>query len=103
MYDGRFSRNAYRCQEEGGFVDGLLEMPLLAASAPRAALPTIWNVPYPRNPFFLGREQELTQIHQQLQRSLAMALYHLNPLRKPLHKKHRTLYDISVTVKGCTH
>ena len=39
----------------------LEDLPLLTASAPRAALPAIWNIPYPRNPFFLGRESELAQ------------------------------------------
>ncbi len=46
----------------------------LSASAPRAALPPIWNIPYPRNPFFLGREHELALLHQQLQAGQAMAL-----------------------------
>jgi tetratricopeptide (TPR) repeat protein len=43
------------------------DVPLLAASASRAALPAIWNVPYPRNSFFLGRETELTLLRQRLQ------------------------------------
>src|SRR6266702_2939614 len=38
----------------------------LAASASRAALPPIWNVPYPRNSFFTGRDETLTRIHTQL-------------------------------------
>ena len=42
------------------------DIPLLVASAPRAALPPVWNVPYPRNPFFLGRESELAQVREQL-------------------------------------
>ena len=42
------------------------DLPHLSASAPRAALPTIWNVPYPRNPFFLGRESELAQVRGHL-------------------------------------
>jgi hypothetical protein len=50
------------------------ELPLLTASAPRAALPAIWNIPYPRNPFFLGRESELLRIRQDLQTGQAMAL-----------------------------
>jgi hypothetical protein len=50
------------------------ELPQLVASAPRAALPNIWNVPYPRNPFFLGREAELAQILQNLQTGQATAL-----------------------------
>jgi Tfp pilus assembly protein PilF len=49
-------------------------LPLLAASAPRAALPTIWNIPYPRNPFFLGRESELAQVHQRLQANQTAAV-----------------------------
>ena len=27
----------------------------------------IWNIPYPRNPFFTGRDQELARLHAQLQ------------------------------------
>ena len=50
------------------------EVPLLAASAPRAILPTIWNIPYPRNPFFLGRDDELTQLRSHLQAGQATAL-----------------------------
>src|SRR5450755_530016 len=52
----------------------LENLPLLIAHAPRAALPTIWNIPYPRNPFFLGRESELVQVRQWLQVSQATAL-----------------------------
>ncbi len=50
------------------------DVPLLAVSAPRAALPTIWNVPYPRNPFFLGRDVELAQLRSHLQAGQATAL-----------------------------
>jgi tetratricopeptide (TPR) repeat protein len=50
------------------------DVPLLAASAPRAALPAIWNVPYPRNPFFLGRDIELAQMRRHLQEGQATAL-----------------------------
>ena len=52
----------------------LQDLPLLAASAPRAALPAIWNIPYPRNPYFLGRESELAQVRQQLQAGQTTAL-----------------------------
>lgn len=51
------------------------ELPQFPASAPRTALPAIWNIPYPRNPFFLGRESELAQIRQRLQAGQAIALY----------------------------
>src|SRR5713101_5117270 len=50
------------------------DLPLLAASAPRAALPAIWNIPYSRNPFFLGRDGLLSSLHRQLQVGQAMAL-----------------------------
>ncbi len=50
------------------------ELPLLAANVPRATLPPIWNVPYPRNPFFLGRETELALVHRRLHTEQAPAL-----------------------------
>jgi tetratricopeptide (TPR) repeat protein len=50
------------------------ELPSLAASAPRAALPSIWNVPYPRNSFFIGRDVILTRLRTQLQTGQAIAL-----------------------------
>jgi tetratricopeptide (TPR) repeat protein len=37
-------------------------------------LPSIWNIPYPRNPVFTGREEILTRIESQLQAGQAMAL-----------------------------
>ena len=52
----------------------LEDLPLLAASAPRAILPATWNIPYPRNPFFLGRESELAHVHQLLQAGQTTAL-----------------------------
>jgi hypothetical protein len=50
------------------------ELSQITASAPRAVLPKIWNIPYPRNPFFLGRDDELTQLHSHLQAGQATAL-----------------------------
>ena len=47
---------------------------ILEASASRANLPAIWNVPYQRNPFFLGRDDELTQLRSHLQAGQATAL-----------------------------
>src|SRR6266571_9093794 len=43
------------------------DLPSLAASAPRAALPPVWNVPYPHNSFFIGRDELLEHLHTQLQ------------------------------------
>src|SRR5579859_3093429 len=46
----------------------------LAASLARTDFPTIWNVPFPRNLFFIGREDLLTQLHTQLQHGQTAAL-----------------------------
>src|SRR6266700_2115857 len=43
------------------------DLSLLPASVPRETLPKIWMIPYPRNPFFLGRNELLSQLHIQLQ------------------------------------
>jgi hypothetical protein len=37
-------------------------------------LPRIWNIPYPRNAVFTGREEILARIHTQLQAGRTMAL-----------------------------
>jgi tetratricopeptide (TPR) repeat protein len=39
----------------------------LYVNAPFAAVPTIWNIPFPRNPFFVGREDILNRLQTQLQ------------------------------------
>ncbi len=52
----------------------------LQASAPRAALPPVWNVPYPRNAFFIGREALLAQLRQHLQTGQAIALSQLQAI-----------------------
>jgi tetratricopeptide (TPR) repeat protein len=51
----------------------LEDLPLPAASTPRTAMPAIWNIPYPRNPFFLGRDEELSQVRYHLQGDPATA------------------------------
>lgn len=38
----------------------------LAASLARTDFPNIWNVPFPQNLFFIGREDLLVQLHAQL-------------------------------------
>jgi tetratricopeptide (TPR) repeat protein len=43
------------------------DLSLLPASTSRSVLPSIWTIPYPRNPFFLGRDELLAQIHTQFQ------------------------------------
>jgi tetratricopeptide (TPR) repeat protein len=50
------------------------DLPQLAVSAPSALLPPIWNILYPRNPVFTGREEILQRIQDQLQAGQAAAL-----------------------------
>src|SRR5450755_671783 len=38
------------------------QLPLLSVSTSPAALPPVWNVPYPPKPLFTGREELLTQL-----------------------------------------
>src|SRR3954451_12937234 len=41
---------------------------------PAVTLPSIWNIPYPRNPFFTGQEAVLTQLANALKAGQAAAL-----------------------------
>jgi hypothetical protein len=47
---------------------------LLSVSTSRAALPVIWNIPYPRNPCFIGRDDLLERLYTQLQAGQTTAL-----------------------------
>jgi tetratricopeptide (TPR) repeat protein len=58
------------------------DLPLLSASASRAALPALWNIPYPRNFFFIGREDLLSRLYTQLQAGQATALGGLGGIGK---------------------
>ena len=57
----------------GGIRRVIEDLSSLSASAPRAALPPVWNVPS-RNSFFTGRDEILTHLHTQLQAGQATAL-----------------------------
>src|SRR5690349_2764993 len=50
----------------------------IQVSAPQPLLPEgpwqLWNVPYPRNPFFTGREELLTHLAEALRMGPATAL-----------------------------
>ena len=52
----------------------LEDLSVLAASAARATQSTIWNIPYPRNSFFTGRDELLRRLHEQLQAGEISAL-----------------------------
>lgn len=39
--------------------------------------PAIWSIPYPRNLFFTGRDEVLSQLHHALQTNTAVALSHM--------------------------
>jgi tetratricopeptide (TPR) repeat protein len=50
-----------------GIRRAIQDLALFEDSIPRAALPTMWNIPYPRNSFFIGREDILSRLHTQFQ------------------------------------
>ena len=68
--------------QDAAFVDvaagirrAIEDLSQLPASTARAALPPIWNIPYPRNSFFLGRDKLLEErLHTQLQAGQTTAL-----------------------------
>src|SRR5215469_10050461 len=45
-----------------GIRAALQEVQRLAVSTPRTSFPRVWNIPYPRNPVFTGREEVLTHL-----------------------------------------
>lgn len=59
--------------EELGFVDPAQEAPA-ALKETEATFPSFWNVPYPRNLFFTGREDILATLHEQLRQRHRLAL-----------------------------
>jgi hypothetical protein len=50
--------------------------PLVSPGRPAfpSAMPSLWNVPYRRNPYFTGREEILARLHEQLHANKATAL-----------------------------
>ncbi len=49
------------------------------ASAVHRTLPPIWMIPYPRNPFFLGRDEVLVRVHTHLHRGQGQAIAFSQP------------------------
>lgn len=62
-------REAARRQREVG-------VPPASAGPPVSTVPLMRSLPYPRNPFFLGREDLLAQLHRQLHAGQPLALAH---------------------------
>src|SRR5450755_3291043 len=50
------------------------ELPPLSVNLSPAGLPPVWNVPYPHNPLFTGREELLTQLASTLNKGQPTAL-----------------------------
>ena len=50
------------------------ELPALSVKTPPAGLPPVWNIPYPQNPLFTGREELLTQLATTLHKGQPTAL-----------------------------
>ncbi len=66
---------------DAGFTDvaqgiraALQEVQLLTVSTPHTLFPRIWNIPYPRNPVFTGREEILAHLVSALKAGQATAL-----------------------------
>jgi tetratricopeptide (TPR) repeat protein len=57
-----------------GIRRALEDLSQLPASTVHKALPPVWNIPYPRNSFFLGRDELLERLHAQLQAGQTTAL-----------------------------
>jgi tetratricopeptide (TPR) repeat protein len=57
-----------------GIRRALENLSMLAANLAQTDFPAIWNVPFPRNPFFLAREDLLTLLHEQLQQGRSAAI-----------------------------
>jgi TIR domain/NB-ARC domain len=57
-----------------GIRRAIADLSLLPASTAHKALSPIWNIPYPRNTFFLGRDELLARLHAQLQTGQTTAL-----------------------------
>lgn len=56
------------------FSPQLIEQPEADQAKVRDLSHSIWNVPYPRNPFFTGREDILRQLHDLLRSNTAVAM-----------------------------
>lgn len=52
----------------------LRALPGLSPSTSRTTLPSVWNIPYPRNPFFLGRDDLVEKLRNHLQAGQTTAL-----------------------------
>lgn len=57
-----------------GIRRALENLSMLAASLALTDFPTIWNIPFPRNPFFLAREDLLITLHEHLQQGRHAAI-----------------------------
>ncbi len=92
----------------------LEDLSLPAVSAPRVALPAIWNIPYRRNPFFTGREDLLQLLYDKLSVGKSKALVQaqaicgLGGIGKTqiaieYTYRHRKNYEIIFWVRAFTH
>lgn len=50
------------------------DLHMLSIRAPSSSFPPVWNIPYPQNPFFTGREDQLTHIATALKNRQTAAL-----------------------------
>lgn len=57
-----------------GIRSAIEDLSLPSTSTSRTALPLVWNIPYPRNSFFTGRDDILSLLYTQLRAGQAAAL-----------------------------
>jgi tetratricopeptide (TPR) repeat protein len=57
-----------------GIQAAIEDLHTLSIRAPSSSFPPVWNIPYPKNPFFTGREDQLTRIATTLRQNRTVAL-----------------------------
>ncbi|MFL5698174.1 MAG: FxSxx-COOH system tetratricopeptide repeat protein [Ktedonobacteraceae bacterium] len=68
------NRDAAFADVAQGIRAALKDVQRLMVATPHTSFPRIWNIPYPRNSFFTGREEILSRIRTQLQAGQATAI-----------------------------
>jgi hypothetical protein len=97
-----------------GIRRAITAFPWLSASASHTALTTTWNVPYLRNPFFIGREHELERLHTRLRQSNTTAIGQMQAISgfggigktqlvSEYAHRHRRDYDAIFWMRADTH
>ncbi len=71
---GRRNRDRVWTDVVAGVRRAIEDLSQLSVNTLRAVLPPVWNIPYPRNAFFIGREDLFSRLRTQLQEGKPAAL-----------------------------